>query len=401
MINLQRYVMIYEGGQAGHMAHPFDYTDFTGNDLIDIVDSIFSGKIEQMKEKLDGDNILATVNPNGQVVFIRNNTHLNSEQGGMTIEDMEKKWEDNPHTQKVYVMAGKTIEKIFKKLPIKYFNPDSETKKLINCECIIAGETNIMPYASDRVAFHGYHIYKKENNKWVLKEDNEGGVEEIYKAAEGIDTAKPRPNLVFKSIKDGIQFATKFKTRIENLFKEEGLSLNDSIEDWKRVRFKKYAPEWCKDDIDIFNRVCNGDNSVNANVLKKRYPDHKADISELNKSIKKSVCAKIMEPLDGLFLSLGNELIDMLEGFTNDGAKDEVIKKLKSGMESTVELIKQNGSADAQSKIEKNLIRLQNLGNKFNAAEGIVFTYKGRRMKLTGSFACINQIMGTRFTLEK
>ena len=401
MINLQRYIMIYEGGQAGHMAHPFDYTDFTGNDLIDIVDNIFSGKIEQMKEKLDGDNIMATMNTNGQVVFIRNNTQLNSEQGGMTIEDMKTNWKENVHTQNVFVTAGYTIEKIFKKFPVKYFNPDNETRKLINCECIIAGETNIMPYATDRVAFHGYHIYKLENNKWVLVEDHEGDVDDIYKAAEGIDTAKPRPNLVLKSAKDGIKFAEKFKESINKLFTSEGLTLNDSIEDWKKIRYKKYAPEWCKDDDDIFNRICNNNNSVNANVLKKRYPEHKDEIPELSKSIKKDVCAKIMDPLDNLFLSIGNELIDMLDGFTNDSNKDEVISKLRASMENTIELIKQHGSTIAQEKVEKNINRLQQLGNKFNATEGIVFTYKGRRMKLTGSFACVNQIMGTRFTLEK
>lgn len=401
MIDLQRYIMIYEGGQAGHMPHPFDYTDFTGYDLIDIVDNMFSGKIEQMKEKLDGDNIMATMNTNGQVVFIRNNTHLNSEQGGMTIEDMKNKWKENEHTQNVFVTAGYTIEKIFKKLPIKYFNPDNKTRKLINCECIIAGETNIMPYATDRVAFHGYHIYKLENNKWVLVEDHEGDVDDIYKAAEGIDAAKPRPNLILKSASDGIKFAEKFKESIYKLFNDEGLTLDDSIEEWKKVRYRKYAPEWCKDDDDIFNRICNGDNSVNANVLKKRYPEHKDEITELNKSIKKSVCAKIMDPLDNLFLSIGNELIDMLDGFTNDINKDEVVSKLRTSVENTIELIKQNGSTAAQEKVEKNINRLQQLGNKFNATEGIVFTYKGRRMKLTGSFACVNQILGTRFTLEK
>ena len=42
---------------------------------------------------------------------------------------------------------------------------------------------------------------------------------------------------------------------------------------------------------------------------------------------------------------------------------------------------------------------LQNLNNKYNSAEGIVFTYKNRRMKLTGSFACINAILGARFSI--
>jgi hypothetical protein len=44
--------------------------------------------------------------------------------------------------------------------------------------------------------------------------------------------------------------------------------------------------------------------------------------------------------------------------------------------------------------------RLQKLGDKYNAAEGVVIVYKGRLMKLTGSFAPINQALGARFDLE-
>ena len=41
MIRLKEYIHIFEGGLGGHMAHPFDYTDFTANDLIDLVQSLF------------------------------------------------------------------------------------------------------------------------------------------------------------------------------------------------------------------------------------------------------------------------------------------------------------------------------------------------------------------------
>ena len=77
MLKLQRYIYLFEGGQAGHMAHPFDYTDFSANDLIDLVDSLFKGKIENLKEKLDGFNIMATMNDKGEVVFVRNSGNLN------------------------------------------------------------------------------------------------------------------------------------------------------------------------------------------------------------------------------------------------------------------------------------------------------------------------------------
>lgn len=107
MINLQRYVMIYEGGAGGHMAHPIDYTDFTGEQLIELVDNLFSGKIETMKEKLDGMNINASMNNKGEVVFIRNNSERNLPKGGMSIKDMETKWEGKDHQLKVYIQSEK------------------------------------------------------------------------------------------------------------------------------------------------------------------------------------------------------------------------------------------------------------------------------------------------------
>lgn len=400
MLDLQRYIMLFEGGQAGHMAHPFDYTDFTANDLIDLVDSLFKGKIENLKEKLDGFNIMATMNDKGEVVFVRNSGNLNSEKGGMSIEDMVEKWGEREHQKKVFVQSGEIITKIFNKLGKDFFNPDSTHRKLINCECIVAGKTNIMPYAADRVAFHGYKIYELIDGKYKEVDDVEGHVDDIYKAAEGIDAAKPRPNLVIKSVEEGIKFAEKFTKAISKLWEEEGLKNDASVEEWKKIRYKKFAPEWCKEDDDIFNRMCNDDKSVKATELKKRYPEHKNEITALDKELRKEVVGKIMEPMDNLFLAIGNELIDLLDGFVNSGAKDEIIKSLKTDLESTVAEVEKSDSVKAKDKLEKSLNRLKALGDKYNAAEGIVVMYKGRRLKMTGSFAPMNQALGTRFELE-
>ena len=108
--------IINEGGQAGHMAHPIDYTDFTGQELIELVQYLFCGKITEIKEKLDGMNIMATMNDDGEVVFIRNNSNLNSERGGMSIDDMVEKWAEKEHQKKVFIQAGQIITDIFKKL---------------------------------------------------------------------------------------------------------------------------------------------------------------------------------------------------------------------------------------------------------------------------------------------
>ncbi len=400
MINLSRYIMIYEGGQAGHMAHPIDYTDFTCNDLVQLVDDLFCGRVENMKEKLDGFNIFATMNNDGEVVFIRNKTNLNSPRGGMTIDEMMEKWAEMEHQKTVFKTSGEIITKIFNKLGKKYFNPDPNIRKCINCECIITGKTNIMPYASDRVAFHGYQIYELFDGKWELQDDVEGNVDDIYKAAEGIDAAKPRPNLVIKSAKEANEYGKKFKKQIIDLFKSVDLGGDATIEDYKITKFKEYKPDWLNIDdnfIKIYNRWFNKDKSFKATEIKKLYPEHYEEIK--NDKFAAKYIEKVMEPLDILFLSLGNELIDLLDGFTNDGSKDKVISTLKHDMEETVNLVNNSNSEESKEKLNKALNRLVALGNKYNNAEGIVFLYKGRRMKLTGSFAPINQALGTRFKI--
>jgi hypothetical protein len=256
-----------------------------------------------------------------------------------------------------------------------------------------------MPYAKDRVAFHGYTMWEWNGEKWLEQEDVEGHVDELYKAAEGIDEAKPRPDLIIKNLEEGIKFAEKFTKAISKLWEDEGLSLDTSIEEWKKIRFKKFAPDWCKDDEVIFNRLCNGDKSVNLRELKKKYPGQ--DLSDLDKGMKKTLPGKIMEPMDNLFLAIGNELLDQLEGFVNSDDKDNIIATVKKDTEEIIKTIEQSDSVEAKDKLEKCMQRLQALGNKYNAAEGIVVMYKGRRMKFTGSFAAINGALGVRFMMEK
>lgn len=391
--------MIVEGGAGGHMSHPFDYDELTGDDLIELVDDLFGGKITDMKEKLDGTNIHATMNNNGQVVFIRNKSNLNSELGGMSIQDMADKWADKPSVQNTFLTAGRIITDIFNKLGKKYFNPDNETRKVINCECIIAGKTNVMPYASDRVAFHGYKIYKKNGNTWEETENVEGHVEDIYKASEGIDAAKPRMNLVIKSVEEANKFAKLFKGKLEKLFKDEKLGTNVSLETWKRCRFEKIMPEWLNDggkDIvtAVYNRWFNDDKSFKAAELKKIYADNYKDV--VSDKFAKPYVKQVMEPIDDLFLEIGNQFIKLCNGFTNDDAYASVVDTLTKDIEDVCNNIEKNGSDEVKQQLDFQLTRLRKLGdNAINHAEGVVFTYKGRLMKATGSFAAINQILGT------
>lgn len=393
--SLYNNTFVMEGGAGGHMSHPYDYTELTGEELLDLVQSLFSGKIENVKEKLDGTNIHATMNNNGQVVFIRNKSNLNSELGGMSIQDMADKWADKPSVQNTFLTAGNIITEIFEKLGSKYFNPSADVRKVINCECIIAGKTNVMPYAEDRVAFHGYKIYKFNGSTWEIEDEVEGHVDDIYKVAEGISAAKPRKNLVIKSIESAAKFAKSFEKSINSLFSKEGLTLKNTIEDWKKARFEKIKPEWLDKEVDkVFNRWFNEDKSFKATELKKLYPEHYDEVK--SDKFAKSFVKEVMEPIDDLFLEIGNAFINMCEGFTNDENHHDIINIIKNDIEDVCDEIEKSGTDETKQQLGFQLGRLRKLGDDaLNSAEGVVFEYKGKLMKLTGSFAAVNQILGT------
>ena len=394
--------VILEGGQAKHISHPYDVTDFTGDDLIELVDDLFSGKIEHMKEKLDGMNIMSTMNEKGDVVFIRNKTNLNSENGGMSILEMSEKWAEKEHQKKVFIQSGRLIESIFKKLGKEYFNPEDGTRKVVNCECIIAGKTNIMPYVKDRVAFHGYKVYKKgDDGKYIETKDVEGGVDDIYKVASEIDAAKPRPDLVINNIEKAEEFKKTYINKMRELFMDAGLDTSSTLDELKIKRFKEIKPEWLRDDdtlIGVYRRWFDNDKSYKATQAKKDYPEHYADIMD-DKLAKKHV-RSVMKPIDKLFLQIGNSVISILDGMVNKSQHAQVVDELRDDVRKTVDMVSKNGTDDSREKMLYQLQRLADLGDEYNSAEGIVLTYKGRRLKLTGSFACVNAILGERFKFE-
>jgi hypothetical protein len=168
-----------------------------------------------------------------------------------------------------------------------------------------------------------------------------------------------------------------------------------SIEEWKRKRFEKIKPEWLTAAVgEVFNRWFNDDKSFKASELKKLYPDHYNEVK--SDKFPKPYISKVMEPMDDLFLAMGNAFIKLCDGFTNQDSHDQVINMLKNDVEDVVKQIEKEGSDEVKTKLEFQLNRLKRLGeDSINSAEGVVFVYKGKLMKLTGCFAPLNQILGT------
>ena len=395
----------FEGGAAGHMSHIYDYTELTLAELKDIIINLFSGKVEDITEKLDGMNIQCTLNNQGKVVFIRNKGDLNSETGGMSRDDVAAKWAGRDNVANVYLQAYDTIEKVFKKIGKKFFNPNPNTKILANCECITAGKTNIIMYSNAQVDFHNLWVYTRddENSPWQKSDVTTEGIDFLEKACEGIDGAQLTPRVMIRVTEKSNSLASSYTNKLDSIFGEVGCSDNNTIDDYRRARFtdicnSKY--QWITSNSDgmeaLYNRWFNDDKSTKLPVLKKMYS---SNLDDLNNVDYKAIVAECMRPLDTFFARMGNAIIALCDGMVNAGAESAAIDALSNDLEEVVNEIRSNGSDELKDKLTLQLNRLAELGNQLNASEGIVFKYGDRLMKLTGSFASANQILGMRFKL--
>jgi len=398
---------IFEGGQSGHMAHPFDYTEFTLRDLKGLIRNLFSGRIEDITEKVDGTNIQATVNKEGQVVFIRNNGDLNSAAGGMSITDMATKWADKPSVAKTFLSAGETITKVFSAIPnmVKFFNPKEGIKRVANCECVVAGKTNIMPYASAQVDFHNIWTYEFDGTKWEKADVSKDGLDVIQKACEQVDGAQITPKVIIKTVEDSNKILVDFIKQLDRIFKEAGCNERSTVEDWKYARFLKYCKEgaewtdWVlKSDEGthlLYDRWFKGIKSVNIKKICELYPEDERNVRSVDAKEYKKWVSDVMEPLDKFFLELGNNVIELCDGIINTGQEAQACAQLRKDLEEVVNDVRKNGSVENNEKLTRQLNRLAELGDQVNPTEGIVFSYQDKLMKLTGSFAPLNQILGS------
>ena len=93
-------------------------------------------------------------------------------------------------------------------------------------------------------------------------------------------------------------------------------------------------------------------------------------------------------------MRLGNQIIKYADGLVNDKHSDEVKRGIRKEIGIIRKQIENSSDEGAKERLKDSLARLASVGDEINPTEGLVFTYKGRTMKLTGSFAPVNQILG-------
>ena len=399
--NLEDFV--FEGGAAGHMMHPFDDHSLTFADFKTIVKSSLQGGLdfeEAATEKTDGQNLFATVK-DGQAMFARNKGQMINP---LDLNGIIKMFTGHASklVEETYIFAAKDLAAALPAL--KDQSMFANGLNFVNMELIYSKNPNVIYYDRDVIQFHG-----------IVETDGEGNqtgkqniATELVKALKELKSDVQKtftiiPPQILKLAKD-VNFDDRvgyYEKAINKLRDTYNLSDGDEV--------KMYHEAWWRNQIEVnfsdlepahkegllLRWAYLDKKTLKLTALKKELtPEQNKAVKDFDGQRNKKYKENIL-PFENLFLELGADVLKNASNFVAANPDAEKAR-LHDQIRTEAGKIKKNGDLAQIERVEKELKRLEGIGGieSIIPTEGVVFKFKGKTFKLTGTFAAINQLMG-------
>ena len=399
---------LLEGGAYGHMNHPFDMElDLTFGDLKNIITKALKGDLELTREKTDGQALAISWRDDRGLIAARNKGHLaNMGEKAMSIADVASKFGGRGGLTDAYNFAMRDLEVAIKGLSKaqrdKIF---AQGKKFMNLEVIYPTSVNVIPYGQALLVFHntteydesGVAVGAEQSDAKILagmiKQINQD-VQEKYKIQGPPITQLPK-NVNLEKLQP------KYLGMLKNLQSKFGLKDSDGMAEYHQAWWGDYVDKNTPEKLDkstregLIKRWAFFDKSftLNKNNIKSEKVLNWAQ--GVDKNDHQKISKDNIRPFEDIFLGVGAEVLSLMSSVLTANP-DEAVRNMKQRLDQTIKDVKAGGDEKKIKKLQLELERMAALGgvDKIVPNEGIVFVYKGMTLKLTGSFAPLNQILG-------
>ena len=409
-MELRRLLLM--GGAYGHMAHPFDDSNLTFGDFKSMITRLLKGgvNVEGVTEKLDGQNLMVSWK-NGKLVAARNKGQIkNFGENSLTTAGVKKMFAGRGELEKAFAGTMEDLENAIKGLTEKQKGHIFDNgHKWMNLEIIYVPTQNVIPYGKDMIIFHGNLEYDKEGN--AIGQDKESGsklagmIKQINQNIQNTFEIRGPVALSLPVSKDFKEDQQYFIKKLYKLQKKYGLSNNDKVtryhEMWWLNKINAEARK-AKIKLDkqtkiaLINRWVFGNKSKALNS--KNFTNEKvlAWAKKLDKQNFNKFAQQNIAPFEDLFLELGAKVLTNVDNLIS-ASPESSVRSIKKDLKTTINSLRQGGDINKITQLKRHLTRLQKAGGfkRIVPSEGLVFNYKGKTYKLTGTFAPINQILGS------
>lgn len=399
--------LLNEGGAYGHMNHPFDTSiNLTFGQLKNIVNLALEGKLELTREKTDG-QALAISWVNGRLVAARNKGHLaNRGENALDINGVATKFAGRGELEKAYNFAMNDLSKAIKALSEKQREKIFKNGAcFMNLEVIYPTSVNVIPYGQALLVFHGTMEY---NEAGVAIGQNQeaakvlaGMIKQVNQNVQSAYTIQGPPVVKLPQSKNLTALKGKYNGQITKLQSKFKLSDTDGIADYHQAWWTDFVTKKSPSPLDnktlmgLVKRWAFYDKSFrldNKNISEPKVLDWAKGI---DKNDHDKIAKDNIRPFEDIFLGVGSEVLSFMSSVLTVNP-DSAVRAMKDRLDKTISDVKAGGDEKKIAKLKMELQRLNAIGgkNKIVPNEGIVFVYNGNTMKLTGTFAPLNQILG-------
>lgn len=411
------------GGVIGHIQHPFENLSLTFNDCNNLIQFVLTGQysdnnkiIHRIKatEKLDGQQLSVSWLNNRGLVVARNKGHV--KMFGETSLDRDKlinKFQSHPCFY-AFLYAYDSLDSVISLLSDdQRFKIFGNGRKWMSLEVIYPDTTNIINYNQKLIFFH-YTVQYSDSGKFVklFEEDGQKLFEMLpYKHVENY-TFKPPIKIPIEDVSIWKIFTLSSKTiqfyrQISNIMNNYNLKLSDTIGKYLERHFldilmKNINLYPIPNPNEVVNKIIRrfvyGDKNFTLSHIKKIDKDLAEWVKTYEKEELKLEFKYARRPFEKCFLELGTLLLANISNrhFLMKG-NYEIEQEIKFRLLNVI-----NDISIVNRKLNHQIYLLNEISdtipNHIMATEGIVFKFKDNELyKLTGSYSCINQLLGDKY----
>ena len=399
--------LLTEGGAYGHMNHPFDTEiNLTFGQLKDIVNRALDGELELAREKTDG-QALAISWVGGKLVAARNKGHLaNKGANALDVKGVATKFAGRGELEKAYNFAMNDLEKAVKALSEKQREKIFKNGAcFMNLEVIYPTSVNVIPYGQALLVFHGTMEYNEKGEAIGENQDAArilaGMIKQVNQNVQSTYTIQGPPVTKLPKSQKLSSLKGKYNGKVNKLQSQFKLSDNAGV--------AEYHQAWWTNFVQTKSPVAVDNNTLIGLVKRWAFYDKGFRLDNKNitdskvlawaQKIDKEDHTKIqkdnLRPFEDIFLGVGAEVLSFMSSVLAANP-DTAVRNMKDRLDKMVSDVQKTGDVKLISKLKLELERLNSIGGteKIVPNEGIVFVYNGNTMKLTGTFAPLNQILG-------
>lgn len=396
------------GGVAKHLNHVWENLDMTFGELKQVLSEASQGTLEVV-EKFDGVNLHFRVDSHGMVRFARNDGHRKA--GGMTLREMRDFFE-NHKAQETFVRGGIAI---CEALENTWWPLGFSSRNWVNCDIIDSTRPQLLHYDTSAVTVHEAVSFDSSGQKLpvtssVVKNQFRRMVENLPHtvAFDGEEFRVLGPQTIQC---EDITGSETYTNAMQAIRKCQEIT---SIEDEDTLREFAYRTIYAgvTSQINISE-----DRAKNLACLIVGYDS--PSLVEIKKGVNKVIASKIsavgrsvvrgkiiseaMLPIEIAISKLGSKMIDGMSSslIENPSGEMERIKGEYISARAICETVDDGYRNQRMEIIEKQVkkIELENYSledSNFSgfSIEGLVFERNGKKYKLTGDFAAVNQVVG-------